>query len=519
MTYGITPQGLNTKSFTVLKQELLELWGASFGEIDTRQDGAFGQIADSVSFAHSEFWQIIQDIYLNMNPNTATGANLARLLALQGMTPRDASSASVDCICGGTVGTTIPAGSEVSHNPSGYNFSLNEDIVLSTGFLNRLEFKISDTPIDGGTVGFNITSHIKTNLPIHVTVDVANGLGTAEELAKALVTELWNNSVEGDISEAVVSEDDPTTVVITTFSPFRTIAVSVAYQGTFAKVWRNGHFTSPTAGVFISAPHTVTNIRTGVTGWTDVDNLISGSTGSDAENDDDIRRRLIRYHQYGSTGSRLAIEAKMWQDVQNLTNIRISENNTANVDNYGRPPHSMHCIVDGGDDQDIANIIAQNIPAGISSFGAVSKDVTVSWQAEPFVVNFDRVGLLFGHIKVIVEELNEEEVLPSNAEQLIREAVFSEVIKVTVLGADIITQKYVGAVYASVNGLGKISIQASVTGRPETDPSVKVGNSWSYDVETYSSGYEDEKVIVAPYDKVEWRDGYERITIEGLTNG
>ena len=522
MSYGITPHGLSTKSFDVLKNELLETWSRSFGEIDDAPDGVFGQLADSLSSTHAEVWQIFQDYYNNMNPNYATGSQLARLLALQGMSPLGATRATVDALC--TVSSnphTLTVGNAtIANATTGVAFDLAEDLVIATNTCNRFEFTVSDQLVDKDVVGFTINTQFAVGYvaPVEVTLDITNPqLSTKELVAQTLVTQLWDRAGELDLSEAKLL-DDKLTVQATTFSPFRTIGVVNTLNGTIGNIARTGHFVAQTEGLNVTPPNTITNIRNGADGiWIAVDNIISGTSGSNAENDDDLRRRLKTYKQYGSTGSRTAIEAKLWQDVRNISNVRISSNNTSDIDYYGRPPHSMHAIVEGGSNLEIATIIANNLPAGITTHGSVSVDVPVSWQDNPMKVSFDRVRVLYGHILIEVNELNSEEVLQSNAEQLIRESVFQELIKLTALGADIIAQKYVGAVYRATGGLEEVSVKVAVTGTPDiipTDTPSSGDNAWEYNVATYSSGWQDDKVFVAPSDRVEWRDGFSRIIVK-----
>jgi uncharacterized phage protein gp47/JayE len=521
MNYGITPNGFNTKDFTALKKELIERWEEAFGDIDASPDGAFGQIADSLSYAHSEMWAMIQTIYLNMNPNTATDSKLARLLALVGMTPLPATKATVDCLCGGQPNITLPIGSSVARSELETTFALSEfALMLGLNALNRFEFTVTDDDLVAqDVVRFKIKPQMYAEQTVQITVsgDMELSPTTSEDVAEALVTEVWNNAVLLDVSNVEIHPDNAKTIIVTSNSPFRTFGISGETSGTFTKVWKTGKFTSINDGVYITPPHTVTNIKVGTSGWTDVDNLVSGTRGSDAESDNDMRRRLNKYKQVGSTGSKSAIESKIWQNVEGVANVIVNDNNTDYTNSFRAPPHSVHCIVDGGESPAIAKILAENVPAGIATFGKVSESVDVSWTDTPVVINFDRINSIFGWIKVTVTAFNDEENLPANAEELIRTQLFNDLMRGNVLGGDVITQKYVGSVYKAVQGLQSVTIECAVTGVPTTNPNVgAIGKPWDYDVDTYSSGWQTEKVIVAPYDRVEWRDGYNRILVEGL---
>jgi len=517
MNYGITKDGFNKKDFTVLKEELLTRWGVSFGDVDAMQDGAFGNIADSDTYAHAEFWNVIENVLLNMNPNTASGTNLVRLLALLGMTPLGATNSSVDALCGGDSGMIIPIGSSVARDSIKTTFVTDYETTVNETAVNRFNITVDSGLGEDEEVSLRVLPKTTNqSVKVSVFVDSANGLDTPEALALALSTEIWNNSVSMDISSVEISEDNSAELIITTFSPFRTIGIQELTNTSLVKVWKTIKFISSEAGVFITPPLTVTTIKVGSTGWTDVTNLVSGQTGSDAENDNDIRRRAEKYKQIGSAGTRSAIESKIWQNVDGISNVIVNHNPKDYIDTYGRPPHSLHCVVDGGDDQQIGQIIAENLSAGIETYGRVSVSVVVDWQQDPLVINFDRVNSVFGWVKVIVRSLNPEEVVPVNAEELIRNTIYNDALKDNVLGGDIINQKFVGSTYRAINGLQIIEIQCSITGRPDIDPASVDGLPWSYNPLTYSSGWQNEKVVVAPNDRVEWRDGYNRILVEGL---
>ena len=516
--FGLTEFGFNSKDFTILKQELLERWEASFGEIDSAPDGFFGQLADSLGYAHTEFWDIINKIYLNINPQTATDTNLVRLLGLLGMTPLAATNASVDALCGGDAGTTLTAGSaSVARATQAVNYVLDETFTLDVTEVNRYNFKIDNTLVAGSPVSVEHFANVSGGIQDTAYTEITTGSNPYEIAAQYLVNAINNKSVTLDISEAIIDPDDPEAIIVTTYSPYRTIRVVSVVGGTLTKIWKTASFTANETGVFTSPPLTVTQITGGsVAGWTDVVNLVSGRAGSDAENDNDLRRRFNLYKQVGSTGSRNSIESKIWQNVKGVANVIINENTSDYTDTYGRPPHSIHCIVDGGDEDQIATILAENIPAGIVSFGSVSKNVDVGWQTDPFIVNFDKINSIFGWVKITVQSLNPEENLPVNAKELIKQQVYNDALKDNVLGGDIISQKFVGSIYRAVQGIQVVSVETAVTGRPETSPDVKVGEAWNYDPTTYSSGWEPVKVVVAPYDRVEWRDGFNRIIVEGV---
>ena len=66
------------------------------------------------------------------------------------------------------------------------------------------------------------------------------------------------------------------------------------------------------------------------------------------------------------------------------------ENPTSAVDALGNPPHSITCVVEGGANQDIANVIYTNKTIGCYTNGTVSNTVVDPVTGVIANINFDR---------------------------------------------------------------------------------------------------------------------------------
>jgi hypothetical protein len=78
------------------------------------------------------------------------------------------------------------------------------------------------------------------------------------------------------------------------------------------------------------------------------------------------------------------------------------------------------------------------------------------------VINFNRPLVVDVYLNITVTEYPEE-ALPPNAQNLIVDAVLSYGNTLTV-GNDVILQRFMGAIYSAVSGIGYISITASTDG-------------------------------------------------------
>ena len=146
-------------------------------------------------------------------------------------------------------------------------------------------------------------------------------------------------------------------------------------------------------------------IETPVTGWTSVVNEEDADLGRGLETDVELRlRRAESLHIIGAATVE-AIQARILDEVANVTDVIVVENETDVTDPEGRPPHSLQAIVAGGADQAIGDKIWELKAAGIQTYGTdVSVTVTDS-QGFDHTIDFDRATILrsFLHIQLTVE--------------------------------------------------------------------------------------------------------------------
>ena len=122
---------------------------------------------------------------------------------------------------------------------------------------------------------------------------------------------------------------------------------------------------------------TLTVIETPVAGWSSVTNLLDADLGSDAETDAALRiRRELELHDLGFSALE-AVQAHV-SKVAGVTAVRVFENTTSAVDSDGLPAKSFECLVEGGDDAEVATAILESKPLGIETHGNTSEVVTDS---------------------------------------------------------------------------------------------------------------------------------------------
>ena len=145
-----------------------------------------------------------------------------------------------------------------------------------------------------------------------------------------------------------------------------------------------------------------------------------------------------------------------------VTVARVYENDSDSTDAEGRPPHSIEAVVAGGDADEIGAVIWQKKAAGIDTFGSQSVSVADS-QGFNHTINYNRPIPVYVWLDIEITEYPEE-TLPPDATTVITEAVIEYGESLTV-GNDVILQRFMGAIYQAVNGVGYITVTAA-TGIP-----------------------------------------------------
>jgi uncharacterized phage protein gp47/JayE len=153
MAFGITPQGFILKQFTDIRDELLEVYRASqeLGpgtSFDSNK--VLSQIVIPIVEAVANVWELGQGTYNSFNPDNATGTSLDDNCAIIGIERKPATNTTVvDVRLFGTYGSLIDAGSIVSNDINGENFTLDTDITIGPSGYADGDFTASSTgPIE-----------------------------------------------------------------------------------------------------------------------------------------------------------------------------------------------------------------------------------------------------------------------------------------------------------------------------------------------------------------------------------
>ncbi|OOF40933.1 hypothetical protein BKK47_02575 [Rodentibacter mrazii] len=146
-------------------------------------------------------------------------------------------------------------------------------------------------------------------------------------------------------------------------------------------------FRSEQLGAFNLAKNTKLTIETVTLGFNSATTFENAEIGAEEETDQQLRERFWVSRTKNATNSAEAITAKI-RALSDVEQVRTLENNSNQRDKLGVEPHSLNIIVEGGEDNQIAEVIYYNKGAGVGLQG--STEVTLRRDNEPRLIRFDR---------------------------------------------------------------------------------------------------------------------------------
>jgi uncharacterized phage protein gp47/JayE len=122
--------------------------------------------------------------------------------------------------------------------------------------------------------------------------------------------------------------------------------------------------------------NTITTPVTIVAGVASVNNPLGAlDQGIDEETDSNLRLRFHASTTVKSTGYPDSLESAL-QNISGVKTAIVNENDGDTTDTNGTSPHSVWCIVDGGSNAAIAQVIFQKRSLGCNMRGAVTYNIT-----------------------------------------------------------------------------------------------------------------------------------------------
>jgi len=359
MTWGITPQGFNSKPSSQIESEIdAGLQGILGESAGTEPDGTIplrsmaGQMKAFLTDGFSSMWDLAEGVSAGFDPNNATDERLDAVCSITGTERDGAESSTVTATCTGDPGTVLLVSRVATVDVTGDRFV---STVQATIAVPTLAWHATTAYV----VGNRITSNNRMyQCIVSGTTDVTAPSTTDEDITDGSVHWLYLGDGTGSVDVVFASE---------------------------------------TAGPIGASVNTLRNIATPVNGWRGINNLLDAAVGANRETDPALRvRRDAETASAGLTTAN-AIRAHLVKinegssDPAHLppTSVHVFQNNTDLVDANGLPPHSVEALVLGAPDQDVANAIFACVAAGINIVGTSSATVIDS-EGNPQTIHFTR---------------------------------------------------------------------------------------------------------------------------------
>lgn len=194
--------------------------------------------------------------------------------------------------------------------------------------------------------------------------------------------------------------------------------VTIPSAGTITAV-----FTCTTDGAIEANADTLTQIITTTAGWDAVTNAVA-TVGTLEESQSAFEKRRAESVALNARSTVNAVYANVAQldDVIAVYAIDNKTNSSVTIDSYTLTAHSIYVAVIGGDDEEIAQAIYNNMSAGCDYNGNTTVAITNEYTGAVENVTFYRPADYPIYVKVQIQDNNS---LPNDYETLIKTAVYN----------------------------------------------------------------------------------------------
>lgn len=442
VVYGLTRDGFRRKRLPEILSDINRRVSDRLGvEIETGSNSLFGQLHGVFAYEIADLWEQAENTYNAMYPNTATGVSLSNAAGLAGISAISGTQSRLLATCYGTSGTVIPYGAQISS--SNENGSYWECIATNAAISKEkacyAAYSISSA-VSAGTV-YTLTINDKTASYTAASGDTASKV--LSTLAKSFI------GVTYSIDSGILS--------IRTTTKGETFATD-AQNVTISSIGTPIQFRCVTVGAVNPDIGTINQIVTSIPGWTGVLNQHAASVGQDAETDTHLRQRWNRsLFSRGSTNID-AIAESLADNVTGVTTSKVYENRTDTTNSDGRPPHSIEAIVEGGENDDIAQVLWKTKAGGIDTYGT-EHGTAIDANGTEQTLYFNRPAPVKIWLKVVISE-NPDETLAPAAVQDIATALLAKGQE-QAIGEDVILQRYFSTIFKAASDVGYISLTAA----------------------------------------------------------
>jgi Baseplate J-like protein len=373
-TYGLGLAGFTRKTYEVIFSELDTKWRGLFGNsIDTSESTPDGQLLRFVAEREAALWEINETLYTSWDPDGAQGRLLEMLCAITGTKRRLATRTAVMLTLTGDNATAVPAGALATITGT--------EKFFATSALATITTLTSWAPSTNYTLGTRRTNASRCYVCTVAGISAGSG-GPATD--------------DDDIADGAAH--------------WRYMGEGVGAVDVLASCTVTGPTTALSSDI--------NEIESQQSGWLGVINLEDADVGQAKTSDQGLR--LLREIEVAGSGNSPvpAIRARMSQAPIFATSCKVFYNNTLVTDGDGVPGKSVEVMLEGGDDQDIVDVLFNEcIAGGIGTHGNQT-GTAVDDEGTSHTIKFTRPTAIPIYI-IITVEVDASEV-PADVEDLVK---------------------------------------------------------------------------------------------------
>lgn len=392
-------------------------------EVDTGDTSTIGRLIGLIAPDLDELWQALQQVYQAFDPNSATGVALDNIVQYLGLSRQLGKPTVLRTSVWGSTNTFLPQGQAI-RNTEGDRFLSTTELTFSLNDMIGLGVRPVSV-VDGQENAFTVI----TDEGIFTMSYTPVAGDTADDVLSAWEADFVSYNIE---KATYKIEDGVFYVELKEYFAYLTIPSLT--NTVVSEVKKRLTFNSQEEGDIPAPLNTVTTILTPVFGWISVTNEISAEKGSVYETDEELRERFRVSKAIRANNTAEALYSQL-KELEDVDFVRVYENMTDTVNIQGLPAHSFMALLRGGNDTDIGEVVWNNKPLGIASYGNTEVVVRDSQNLERKVY-FSRAEAVPIYVDITITKT--DNTLPDNAVELIRNAVVEYINTRDTFGEDVI---------------------------------------------------------------------------------
>lgn len=477
MAFGVTNSGYILKRLEDIQDETTDAFQAAFGAgIDLDPRTIAGQLKAIFDERIALLHELQEGVYYSQYPFTAEGINLDNVVALNGLTRKQETKSRVETgVAHGDFGTVIPAGTVISVlGNSAARFVTDNPYTINIAAINEVQNLDFGAVPDAGQFTINFDGQITAAILFSaVAADIKTALENLSNVDTVNVTGDFTSGFEIEFTGALAGLPlDELTIETNTLEESSNpvaITVSTSIEGEKAKAI-NIILDAETAGPFAAPAGSLSVIETPVAGLDEFTNILDAELGSDTETDAELKARREQQLQVAGKATPEAIRSNVLA-INDVEAVRVFFNNMFITDIEGRPPKSVDVVVEGGDEQDIADELFDTVAAGILTIGDITKQVIDS-QGFTHDIKFSRPDEILVWLEI---DLTTDSSFPVDGLQQVEDEIlaYAETLGIS---DDVIVYPKLMCSFAHVPGITDVAIRIGTAISPTLDDNIIIAD-------------------------------------------